>query len=132
MVDDDKACRDLCSQILTQSGFAVSEAHNGHQAFFKAMDRCPALVVTDLGLPGLDGYELARKLRQHPSTERIPIVAITGRGDFIADTSRALAAGCDSVLAKPFLPERLIEEVEWLLARADASAPRNGTPAHSA
>ncbi len=120
VVDDDPQCREMYARFLAESGYEVDQAHNGNQALSKATERVPALVVTDLALPGLDGFALTRKLRQHPLTASLPIVAITGYGGFVDDTARALSAGCDVVLTKPCLPERLLDEVEKLLARTTA------------
>jgi len=119
VVDDDKNCRELCAQYLRVSGFSVSEAHNGNQALSMAMERPPSLVITDLALPGIDGYALARKLRAQRSTATLPILAITGRGEFMSDAARALAAGCNAFLPKPFSLDRLLEEVERLLEQGE-------------
>ncbi len=120
LVDDDRQCREMYAAFLRGAGFAVEEAHNGNQALSKATEQVPALVVTDLALPGLDGYALTRKLRQHPQTASVPIIAITGYGGFVEDTARAVSAGCDVVLIKPCLPTKLLDEVERLLARTTA------------
>ncbi len=120
LVDDDRECREMYARFLREAGFDVAEAHNGNQALSKAADQPPAIVVTDLALPGLDGYQLTRKLREASPTEQVPIIAITGYGGFKDDTARALAAGCDAVLTKPCLPDRLLEEIERLLTRAHA------------
>ncbi|MGE5359087.1 MAG: response regulator [Bacteroidales bacterium] len=120
VVDDDQQCREMYARFLTESGFEVEQAHNGNQALAKATEQAPSLVVTDLALPGLDGFALTRQLRQHPRTASLPIIAITGYGGFVDDTARAVSAGCDLVLTKPCLPTRLLEEVERLLARTPA------------
>ncbi len=120
LVDDDRECREMYARFLREAGFDVAEAHNGNQALSKAAEHTPSIVVTDLALPGLDGYQLTRKLRQQSLTEQVPLIAITGYGGFMDDTGRALAAGCDAVLTKPCLPDRLLEEIERLLTRARA------------
>ncbi len=120
LVDDDRECREMYARFLREAGFDVAEAHNGNQALSKAAEQPPTIVVTDLALPGLDGYQLTRKLRQQSPTEQVPIIAITGYGGFKADTARAVAAGCDAVLTNPCLPDRLLEEIERLLTRAHA------------
>ncbi len=116
VVDDDRQCREMYAAFMRQAGYEVEEAHNGNQALAKATERPPSIVVTDLALPGLDGYQLARKLREQHETAHIPILAITGYGGFVEDTARALGAGCDAILAKPCEPTRLLEEIERLLA----------------
>lgn len=123
LVDDDRQCREMYAAFLRGAGFEVAEAHNGHQALAKAMDHAPSIIVTDLALPGLDGYQLARRLRQPSQTGAVPIIAITGHGGFMDDTARALNAGCDAVLTKPCLPDRLLEEIERLLSGRDHEAP---------
>ncbi len=120
LVDDDRECREMYARFLREAGFDVEEAHNGNQALAKAAERPPAIVVTDLALPGLDGYQLTRKLRQQAPTAQVPIIAITGYGGFKDDMSRAATAGCDAVLTKPCLPDRMLEEIERLLTRAHA------------
>lgn len=117
VVDDDRDCREMYARFLRMAGFEVAEAHNGNQALSKALEQPPALVVTDLALPGIDGYQLARKLRHEAPTEHLPIIAITGHDGFREDTARAVSAGCDAVLIKPCLPDRLLEEIDRLLAR---------------
>jgi CheY-like chemotaxis protein len=124
LVDDDRECREMYARFLRGAGYEVAEAHNGNQALSKASEQPPSIVVTDLALPGLDGYHVARALRQEPKTGRLPIIAITGHGGFMEDTQRAIAAGCDAVLTKPCLPDRLLEEIERLLAPNGAGHPR--------
>jgi CheY-like chemotaxis protein len=126
LVDDDRQCREMYARFLRQVGFDVAEAHNGNQALSKAVEQTPAIIVTDLALPGLDGYQLTRKLREAGPTGAVPIIAITGYGGFMDDTARALNAGCNAVLTKPCLPDRLLEEIERLLGRdpAETAQPR--------
>ena len=78
IIEDDLSARKLYATMLEQSGFRVVEAHNGLQAVEKAGDLLPDLIVTDLGLPGIDGFEVSRRLRGDPRTRRIPVVALTG------------------------------------------------------
>lgn len=121
LVDDDRECREMYARFLREVGYQVAEAHNGNQALAKAVELAPALVVTDLALPGLDGYELTRLLRLAAPTSEVPIIAITGYGGFMDDTSRAVSAGCNTVLTKPCLPDRLLEEIERLLGQDEAA-----------
>ena len=115
VIEDDRAARKLYAESLTQAGFDVAEAHNGLQAVEKARDLLPDIIVTDLGLPGIDGYELCRRLHEDERTARTPIVAITGRYFSPADVARALREGCHTVLIKPFVPDDLITEVRRAL-----------------
>ncbi len=116
LVDDDRQCREMYAEYLRTAGYDVAEAHNGNQALSKATEEHPDIIVTDLALPGLDGYQLTRKLRQAGPVAAVPIIAITGYGGFMEDTARALNAGCDAVLTKPCVPDRLLEEIQRLLA----------------
>jgi len=107
LVEDDLDGRRLYAQWLTAAGFHVQEAHNGLQALERAFDSRPDVVVTDLHIPGIDGFELARRLKQDPRTLDVPVLAVTGYVAFASDPGRALRAGCDAVLPKPYSPEDL-------------------------
>ncbi len=115
IIEDDIAARRLYADILSQAGFDVAEAHNGLQAVEKAHDLAPDVIVTDLGLPGIDGYELCRRLQRSERTARTPIVAITGRYFSAADVARAHREGCHAVLIKPFVGEDLVAQVRRAL-----------------
>ena len=91
------------------------EAHNGLQAEEKASDLQPDAIVTDLGLPGIDGYELCRRLHRSERLGRIPIVAITGRFLSPPDIERAKREGCQTVLIKPFVTDDLVAELRKAL-----------------
>lgn len=117
IIEDDQASRRLYASELQHAGFDVAEAHNGLQAVEKATQLIPDAIVTDLGLPGIDGYELCRRLHRDDRLNRIPIVAITGRYFSPADIARAHREGCHAVLIKPFVGEELIAEVWRALDR---------------
>jgi CheY-like chemotaxis protein len=117
IIEDDQASRRLYASELQHAGFNVAEAHNGLQAVEKAAQLIPDAIVTDLGLPGIDGYELCRRLHRDDRLNRIPIVAITGRYFSPADIARAHREGCHAVLIKPFVGEELIAEVRRALDR---------------
>jgi CheY-like chemotaxis protein len=121
VIEDDLSARKLYAEALTHAGLDVAEAHNGLQAVEKARDLLPAVIVTDLGLPGIDGYELCRRLQHDERTARTPIVAITGRYFSVADIARARREGCHSVLIKPFVGDDLINEVRRALESAGNS-----------
>lgn len=118
LIEDDLAARKLYVEALTQAGLDAAEAHNGLQAVEKAQELLPAVIVTDLGLPGIDGYELCRRLQQDERTALIPIVAITGRYFSVADVARARREGCHAVLIKPFVGDDLVREVRRALESA--------------
>ena len=102
------------AEVLREAGFRVAEAHNGLQAVEKARELKPDAIVTDLGLPGIDGYEVCRRL-QREGLAHVPIVAITGTFCAAADVQRAIRDGCRSVLFKPVAPGQLAAEVRHLV-----------------
>jgi two-component system cell cycle response regulator DivK len=123
LVEDDREGRMLYADWLAQAGFRVAEAHNGLQALERALDLIPAVIVTDLNIPGIDGYELTRRLRSDPRTSGIPILAVTGYAPFTQDPSRADRAGCDAILSKPCSPEDLESTVKILIEGSRGARP---------
>ena len=121
LVEDDRDGRRLYAEWLEGAGFAVNQAHNGLQALERAFEAVPDIVVTDLNIPGIDGFELTRRLRQDVRTREVPVLAITGYAAFAADPGRAQRAGCNVVLEKPCSPEDLETAVRQLIRS-------NGTP----
>jgi len=115
LVEDDHAGRRLYAEWLTQAGFSVDQAHNGLQALERAFESVPDIVVTDLNIPGIDGFELTRRLKHDPRTRTVPVVAVTGYAAFQADPGRAIRAGCDAVLEKPCSPEDLETAIRTLI-----------------
>lgn len=118
VIEDDQLLRKMYTSALREEGFEVIEAHNGLQAMEKATELLPDAIVTDLGLPGIDGFELCRRLHRTPSVSGVPIVAITGRYLSDADVQRALREGCRTVLIKPFRVEDLAAEVRRAIGGA--------------
>jgi two-component system, cell cycle response regulator DivK len=116
LVEDDREGRLMYAEWLQLAGFRVEQAHNGLQALERAFDLLPAAIVTDLNIPGIDGYELTRRLRADERTTRIPIIAVTGYAPFTQDPSRADRAGCDAISPKPCLPDDLESTIRSLLA----------------
>jgi two-component system cell cycle response regulator DivK len=115
LVEDDRDGRRLYAEWLTDAGFRVEQAHNGLQALERALEAVPDVVVTDLNIPGIDGYELTKRLKQDPRTRSVPVLAVTGYAAFAADPGRAQRAGCDAVLEKPCSPEDLETAVRNLI-----------------
>lgn len=115
IVEDDLPTRELYVFLLTQAGFAARAAHNGRQALDACRERRPALVLTDIRLPGLDGFELARELRLLFQDDTPPIVAITGFAPKDSD-SRLERAGFQRLLVKPVTPDLLISAVTEALS----------------
>jgi len=117
VVDDFQDNREMFAEFLSLSGFRVAEASNGREAIDRAFELIPDLILMDLSLPELDGWEATRQLKNDARTKHIPIVALTGHA--LADHSReAKEAGCDSFLTKPCLPEVLVVEIRRMLDRA--------------
>jgi CheY-like chemotaxis protein len=114
VVDDYQDAREMYSEYLQYSGFRVAEARNGNEALQQAFALTPDLILMDLSLPGMDGWEATRRLKADPSTRHIPIVALTGHA--LAGASEgARRAGCDSFVTKPCLPDDLVVEVRRML-----------------
>jgi CheY-like chemotaxis protein len=105
----------MYTEWLMHAGFEVIPAHNGLQALERAFDGVPDVVVTDLNIPGIDGFELTRRLKQDPRTSDIPVLAVTGYVAFASDPERARRAGCDAVLSKPCSPEDLEAAIRSLI-----------------
>jgi two-component system cell cycle response regulator DivK len=118
VVEDDRDGRLLLLGWLSDSGFRVEQAHNGLQALERAIDLLPDAILTDLHLPGIDGYELTRRLKSDPHTSAIPVLAVTGYEPFTQDPSRADRAGCDGLLPKPCDPDDIVETLRSLISEA--------------
>ena len=114
VVDDYQDAREMYAEYLQFSGFRVAEARNGNEAVAQARSLKPDLILMDLSLPGMDGWEATRVLKADDATKRIPIVALTGHA--LAGASEgARKAGCDSFVTKPCLPDDLVVEVRRML-----------------
>ncbi|MBZ0288260.1 MAG: response regulator transcription factor [Anaerolineae bacterium] len=113
LVDDDQHIIDLAQMYLEQEGFQVSSANDGAVALRRILDERPGLVVLDLMLPGLDGWEVCRRVRAQSD---VPIIMLTARGDDI-DKIVGLELGADDYLTKPFNPRELTARVKAILRR---------------
>ena len=110
IIDDSADTRDMYEYALAYGGFNVLQADNGANGLSRAIDALPDVIVTDLSIPGIDGFELLTRVRANPRTERIPVIVLSGCAD--TDTSRrAIAAGAVAFLVKPCSAESLIDEV---------------------
>ena len=116
IVDDDLGTRVMYRDHLSQSGFRTADAHNGYQALEKAQQLHPHAVLTDLAVPGLDGFEFCRALQQSDETKNIPIIAITGHSEYLDQPDRFRHAGISHVLIKPCDPDVIVRELRRLLA----------------
>jgi two-component system, cell cycle response regulator DivK len=118
VVEDNSDLRELYSAYFLAHGFRVQGASDGHSTFTRAVDLRPDLIVTDLSMPHLDGWEAIRRLKADLRTRHIPVLVCTGHA--FGGVDRALDAGCDAYLVKPCLPEVLLAEARRLLARSSA------------
>ncbi|HEY5242343.1 MAG TPA: response regulator [Polyangiaceae bacterium] len=122
VVDDFEDNRVMYAEYLRHAGYRVIEAENGREAVDRAREALPDLVVMDLALPVMDGWQATRELKGDERTRVIPVIALTGHA--MAGYSKgAREAGCDEFLTKPCLPKTLLERVRLLLARRAAAAP---------
>jgi two-component system phosphate regulon response regulator PhoB len=124
IIEDEQGPRELYAKLLGHAGFDVVEARTGTEGFTRACEARPDLILTDLGLPGINGWELIRLLKADSRTRDIPVVVVTG---WSTPTLRDLAAklGCASLLSKPCPPDELIAELEKTLDRFDKSERRD-------
>ncbi len=125
LVEDFEDAREMYRDYLTFSGFRVETAHNGQEALRKARSLSPDLVLMDLSLPGIDGWEATRLLKSDPATRHLVIVALSAHA-LAAEGERARAVGCDGFIAKPCLPPDLLTQVHGFLKKS-----RNGGKARS-
>ncbi len=122
LVDDYPDAREMYSEYLQFSGFEVV---NGMEALQRAADEAPDIILMDLSLPVMDGWEATRRLKADPRTADIPVVALTGHA--LAGISEgARQAGCDAFVTKPCLPEDLVVEIRRVLdVPSDSSSRRS-------
>lgn len=121
IVEDDLSTRIMYREYLQHDGFRTIDAHNGYQALEKARDLRPNAVLTDLAVPGMDGFAFCRALRETPSTRAIPILAVTGHSEYLVDPDRFTQAGIAHVLIKPCAPDVIAYELRRLLAPSSSS-----------
>jgi two-component system cell cycle response regulator DivK len=124
VVDDYPDAREMYAEYLQYSGFDVIEAGNGIEALERAADSAPDIILMDLSLPVMDGWEATRRLKADKATADIPIVALTGHA-LAGILEGAKKAGCDAFVTKPCLPEDLVKEIQRVLDAVDA--PTSGT-----
>jgi two-component system, cell cycle response regulator DivK len=114
VVEDYTDAREMYAAYLQFSGFEVAEAGNGLEAIEKTQELLPDIVLMDLALPRMDGWEATRRLKNDPRTRHIPIVALTGHA-LAGHAEGAREAGCDAFVTKPCLPDALVAEIKRLL-----------------
>ncbi len=115
VVDDFEDNREMYAEFLRFAGYRVEEATNGHEALQKAFQFLPDLIVMDLSLPGMDGWEATRRIKADVRTKHIPVIAVTGHA-LAGHSKGALDAGCDAFVTKPCLPEDLLAQIQRMLS----------------
>ena len=126
VVDDEPDITALVAYHLARAGYRVSTATNGQDALKSAREERPDVVVLDLMLPGVSGYEVLRELRQRPETRDVGVILLTARREE-ADRVRGLSLGADDYLTKPFSPQELTLRVAAILRRLAAPAVAAGS-----
>jgi CheY-like chemotaxis protein len=116
VVEDNEASRDALSRRLERRGYQVVLAIDGHEAVSIGRSATPDLILMDLGLPGIDGWEATRQLKSDPATSQIPIIVLSAHA-MTNDRDMALAAGGDDFDTKPVRFHQLLEKIEALLLR---------------
>jgi len=119
LVEDNEMNRDMLSRRLTRRGFEVIFAVNGQEGVDLAASERPDIILMDMSLPVLDGWEATRRVKADDTTSRVPIIGLTAHA-MSGDREKAIAAGCDDYDTKPVEIERLIGKIERLLG-----APKN-------
>jgi CheY-like chemotaxis protein len=117
IVDDEFMNRELLTAYLNMGGYRVGEANSGEKALEMVADEAPALVMLDVHLSGISGFEVCRRLKDDPATRAIPILMVTAL-DSPEDQQEAAAAGADGFAAKPFERETLLAQIRSALAKA--------------
>jgi CheY-like chemotaxis protein len=130
IVEDDPGTRMLYREYLQHDGFRTVDAHNGYQALEKALDLHPNAVLTDIAVPGMDGFEFCRALQESAATRSIPILAITGHSEYLEHPDRFLQAGIAHVLIKPCPPDIIAHELRRLLQSAQVRLKPDATVDH--
>ncbi|HEY7410008.1 MAG TPA: response regulator [Vicinamibacteria bacterium] len=114
LVDDFPDNREMYAQYLTFKGYRVAEAGDGHDALAKAGALRPDVIVMDLSMPGLDGWEATRRLKADSTTRHIPVIALTGHA-LTGHAEGAHAAGADAFVTKPCVPSDLAAQIRRIL-----------------
>ena len=115
LVEDNEMNRDMLSRRLQRKGFEVLIAVDGEQGLTLASTTAPDLVLMDMSLPKMDGWEVTRRLKANPATQQLPIIALTAHA-MAGDRDKCLAAGCDDYDTKPIEFSRLLDKVKTLLS----------------
>jgi DNA-binding NarL/FixJ family response regulator len=116
LVDDEPGLREAVQAYLEDSGYAVDVATNGREGLDLARQKLPDLIISDIMMPQVDGYEFLRQLREDPHFKTTPVIFLTARG-MTSDRIQGYSAGCDAYIPKPFDPDELVAIVKNLLEK---------------
>jgi two-component system cell cycle response regulator DivK len=114
VVEDQEDNRQILRDLLGNAGFELDEAENGQDAIDQVAKRRPDLILMDIQLPVMDGYEATRRIKSDPATQTIPIIVVTSYA-LSGDENKARAAGCDAYVTKPYSPRQLLAKVREFL-----------------
>jgi two-component system, cell cycle response regulator DivK len=115
VVEDQEDNRQILRDLLGNAGYELIEAGNGEEALAAVAKRRPDLILMDIQLPIMDGYEATRRIRTNPDLRSLPIIAVTSYA-LAGDEDKAMAAGCDGYISKPYSPRELLGKVRAYLA----------------
>jgi two-component system cell cycle response regulator DivK len=110
VIEDHEENRRLLRDLLTSVGYELIEAVTGEEGLTSAEAQLPDLILMDIQLPGIDGYEVTRRIKAKPALSHIPVIAVTSYA-LSGDDVKALEAGCDAYVTKPFDPAELLEKI---------------------
>lgn len=119
LVDDEPGLREAVEAYLEEEGFIVAVASNANQGWELLNQETPDLVITDIMMPQVDGYQFLQQLREDPRYKGLPVILLTAKG-MTADRIKGHEAGCDAYIPKPFDPDELVAIVKNLLSRREA------------
>ncbi len=120
LVEDNEMNRDMLSRRLQKRGYEVLLAVDGEEGVAKAQSEAPELILMDMSLPGIDGWEATRRIKAEAQTKDIPVIALTAHA-LNSDRDSALAAGCDDFDTKPVEFTRLLTKIDNLLTKASGA-----------
>ncbi len=117
-VEDDPEMIDLVTMILSRRGFTVKGAHGGRQGLELVNQENPDIILLDLMMPGMDGWEVYQQLKSNDNTKNIPVIIVTAKAQAIDRVLGLHIAKVDDYISKPFRPQELVDSIEQVLARA--------------
>ena len=115
-IEDQAENRRILGYLLASAGFEMIEAVTGEEGVAAAEKERPDLIIMDIQLPGLDGYEATRRIKANPALRHIPIIVVTSYA-LSGDDVKAFEAGCDAYVTKPFVPRELLAKIRTYLAQ---------------